>query len=90
MPDFLDGYYAKKEWFFDSTPEGAEAKQKLIAHANIGRHSESLLKYVEAAKQAYPSVVSWGALGMCWGGKIVAITSGKDTPFKVTGSAHPA
>jgi Dienelactone hydrolase family len=90
MPDFLDGFYAKKEWFSALTAEASEEKQRLMAHISIGRHSESLLKCVEAAKQAYPSVISWGALGMCWGGKVVAVTSGKDTPFKVTGSAHPA
>ena len=32
----------------------------------------------------------WGVLGMCWGGKIVSLTSGKDTPFVVAAEVHPA
>jgi len=31
----------------------------------------------------------WAALGFCWGGKVVALTSGVDTPWKVSAQSHP-
>jgi dienelactone hydrolase len=70
--------------------ESAEERQKFKAHLSIGPHAENLLNYVEAAKKEFLRVINFGSLGMCWGGKVVAVTSGEDTPFKVSGSAHPA
>jgi dienelactone hydrolase len=32
---------------------------------------------------------TWGAVGFCWGGKLVSLTSGPKTPFKATCQAHP-
>ena len=32
---------------------------------------------------------SWGAFGLCWGGKVVVLLSGKDTPFTASGQVHP-
>lgn len=32
---------------------------------------------------------TWGAVGFCWGGKVVSLTSGPDTLFKASVQAHP-
>jgi len=34
-------------------------------------------------------VEAWGAYGLCWGGKVVALSSGPGTPFKASGQVHP-
>lgn len=44
-----------------------------------------LLKDIEAVYGAK----TWGAAGFCWGGKVIALTSGEDTPWKATAMAHP-
>jgi len=45
---------------------------------------------MKTLKLEYPSVKNWGALGFCWGGKIVALTSGKNTPFAASIQTSPA
>jgi len=47
----------KKEAFFGRTMKYDE---------NIAE----LQKVVEGAKKKWPSLVSWGAFGLCWGGKV--------------------
>ena len=32
---------------------------------------------------------TWGAVGYCWGAKVIALTSGPDTPFSAAAHAHP-
>jgi len=32
---------------------------------------------------------TWGAVGFCWGGKVVSVISGPDSLFKVACQAHP-
>lgn len=32
---------------------------------------------------------TWGAVGFCWGGKVVSLISGLDTLFKASAQAHP-
>ncbi|UNI24064.1 Carboxymethylenebutenolidase [Purpureocillium takamizusanense] len=47
--------------------------------------------YVKALKEKNPSVSKYGILGMCWGGKVVALSIKADTnPFSVAASIHPA
>lgn len=36
------------------------------------------------------TIKKWGALGMCWGGKIISLTSGKGTLFSAVAEVHPA
>lgn len=38
---------------------------------------------MESLRNTYPDVQRWGALGFCWGGKIVSMTCAQDTPFVV-------
>ena len=45
---------------------------------------------VQEINKAYPNIKTWGVVGFCWGGKIVSMTSGSDTPFKAAAECHPA
>jgi hypothetical protein len=44
---------------------------------------------VQAAKGRFQKIGSWGGLGLCWGGKVLALSSGPGTVFSVTGQVHP-
>lgn len=46
-----------------------------------------VLKEIE---KQYPDINTWGIVGFCWGGKIVSLTSGSETPFKAAAECHPA
>ena len=52
----------KKEAFFS---------RSMMYDENIAE----LQKVVEAAKKKWPSLVSWGAFGLCWGGKVCLLLS---------------
>ncbi|KAK6343847.1 hypothetical protein TWF696_007502 [Orbilia brochopaga] len=41
-------------------------------------------------KSVTPSVETWAVFGLCFGGKVVALTSREGTPFVVSGQAHPS
>lgn len=43
---------------------------------------------VDAYRVAFPSVEKWGAYGLCWGGKVLALSSGEGSPFSGT-VQHP-
>ncbi|KAL5320510.1 hypothetical protein ACEPPN_011316 [Leptodophora sp. 'Broadleaf-Isolate-01'] len=89
VPDFLEGDYAKGEWFSNPTPENEKAKTELFSRAMAFEpHAKALLKFVEDTKTKW-AVEAWAALGLCWGGKVVALTSGTGTPFNVSGQVHP-
>jgi hypothetical protein len=44
---------------------------------------------VQAANGRFQKIGSWGGLGLCWGGKVLALSSGPGTLFSVTGQVHP-
>jgi dienelactone hydrolase len=61
-------------WFGPRTPPTGVAKTpKIIAD-------------IEAA---YGKKKSWGAVGFCWGGKVVSLISGPGSSFKASVQAHP-
>ena len=41
---------------------------------NFGEHVAELYKLVDVAKKKWSSVGSWGAFGLCWGGKVSCST----------------
>lgn len=56
---------------------------------NISKHVADLLSFMPLAKSKWSGVDAWAALGLCWGGKLVALTSGPDPLWKVSGQVHP-
>lgn len=71
VPDFLEGKYAKPQYFGKMTPEEEKEKDTLFAFAfNFAEHTKSLVGSVGAAKEKFAKVEGWAALGLCWGGKV--------------------
>ncbi|KAI9887900.1 MAG: hypothetical protein M1823_000288 [Watsoniomyces obsoletus] len=91
MPDFFDGKPADFSWY---PPDNDEKKQKLGAFfqgpASGQKVAPRIIKVAGLLSEKYPNIQSWGIVGFCWGGKMVSITSGEGTPFKVAAECHPA
>ncbi|EPS36433.1 hypothetical protein H072_10024 [Dactylellina haptotyla CBS 200.50] len=51
---------------------------------------DQVLTGIKAWKAKWPSVEKWAAFGLCFGAKVVALTSREGTPFVVSGQAHPS
>ncbi|KAK6532071.1 hypothetical protein TWF694_003233 [Orbilia ellipsospora] len=45
---------------------------------------------IKSWETKWPLVEKWGSFGLCFGGKVVAITSREGTRFTVSGQAHPS
>lgn len=91
MPDFLKGNTAQMAWFPPDTDEkkaasGAWMKDTLDAAGHSALFEETL----QAATSAHPEITSWGVIGYCWGGKMVAMLAGRDTKVKAGVSTSPA
>ncbi|RFU30725.1 hypothetical protein B7463_g5633, partial [Scytalidium lignicola] len=90
VPDFFKGSPGDHDWFVNETEENKKKKEELFSRAmNFEAQSATFLNVVEESKKKFTSVTSWGAFGLCWGGKICALTSGPKTPFKASGQVHP-
>ena len=90
VPDFFHGETAKAEWLGRDTPETKAAwSDFLTCVASFEKNAPVLLQIAEEAKAKYASAARWGAYGLCWGGKILALISGAGTPFAASGQVHP-
>ncbi|CAG8040316.1 unnamed protein product [Penicillium salamii] len=77
VPDFFEGDSLKRESVPADTPEKQKIISDFIAHkASIPRNVGVLLEAVQQYKNQFPSVEHWGALGFCWGGKVISIFQG--------------
>ena len=72
VPDFFQGESAQWSWIPPDTPEKEKALRDFITTgpASFERNTPVVLKVVEEAKGKFGSVSSWGAYGLCWGGKV--------------------
>ncbi|KAK2626477.1 hypothetical protein QTJ16_003652 [Diplocarpon rosae] len=91
MPDFLEGKPADISWY----PPDTDAKGKALGEffRTTGAPPAAAKKvpgFVKEAQKKYEGLQTWGVVGFCWGGKIVSMTSGKDTLFKAAAECHPA
>ncbi|KAL3475129.1 hypothetical protein BJX99DRAFT_230289 [Aspergillus californicus] len=90
IPDFFQGDGAKHEWI----PTDSEEKMALLmdfvkTKADWTEVSQSMPDVVKAYQSVFPSVENWGGYGLCWGGKVLILSSGSGTPFRATAQAHP-
>ena len=91
MPDFFEGSPAEYSWY---PPDNKEKETKLnnffstngAPPKGAGR-IPGLLKEIE---KQYPEIQKWGVVGFCWGGKVVSLTSGDNSPYKAAAECHPA
>lgn len=91
MPDFFDGDYINLS---DYPPQTQEQKSKIAAWfgdtANPATAQNRIPQCLEAAEKFNSNIKTWGALGYCWGGKMVSLASGPGTLFKAAAQTSPA
>ncbi|KAF3911035.1 hypothetical protein AA313_de0203201 [Arthrobotrys entomopaga] len=89
VPDLLDDAAIRPG------EHSAEEMNALIAkfRAKINEFKDfpgQVVNGIKAWESKWPSVEKWGAFGLCFGGKVVALTSREGTRFTVSGQAHPS
>ncbi|KAL3450490.1 hypothetical protein BJX65DRAFT_305328 [Aspergillus insuetus] len=90
VPDFFDGEAMKPEWYPPDTEEKMELVRTFVSgKAALPPNSEALKALMTETKSRFSTVQKWGAYGLCWGGKLLALNSGVGTPFVASGQAHP-
>ncbi|KAI9820583.1 MAG: hypothetical protein M1827_004952 [Pycnora praestabilis] len=90
VPDFFKGKAIELSIFPIDSDEKKQRAQKFMAEQANPEVNVGVLKEVTIeAKEKWRGVEGWGSLGLCWGGKLVALASGPGTPFKASGQAHP-
>ncbi|MCJ1258130.1 hypothetical protein MMC24_005961 [Lignoscripta atroalba] len=92
IPDFFIGKPAEHAWY---PPDTKEKGEKLGAFfkgpAAPPKTAEKIPSVVkEITEKTGGTINTWGALGMCWGGKIISLTSQEGTPFSAVAEVHPA
>lgn len=73
VPDFLKGRYAQEEFFGKiSDPEVEKRKGEFWAILGFEENLALLGRWMEGVKgrEGFEDVRDWGALGLCWGGKV--------------------
>lgn len=89
MPDFFDGAPFDVA---DFPPQTESQKARLNAFfggaANPEKAQNRIPGYLRAAEEEADgsSIKSWGALGYCWGGKMVSLASASSSPSSDAGS----
>jgi len=90
VPDFLKGETAKEAWFVSKDdPKIAEERAAFFKLLELDENVKKLTDFLDVATGEYKGVESWGAFGLCWGGKIAVMASAPGTILKVSGQVHP-
>lgn len=90
IPDFFKGNGAKQEWIPPDTEEKTAALMAFVSEkASWVDAAKGINGVVNAYRAAFQSVEKWGAYGLCWGGKVLALSSGDGSPFSGTVQVHP-
>ena len=88
MPDFFRGKPAQASWYASDSPENAKKKADFMGFLSLFQNEiKSLFGH---AHKTFPRVSDWGAIGYCWGGKVVVVNSGPDPLWKVAIQSSPA
>jgi dienelactone hydrolase len=88
MPDFFEGEPCNIAWY---PPDTEEKKANLYAWFGPRTPPTGAVRIpaiISSIEEKYGKK-TWGAVGFCWGGKVVSITSGPETSFKASVQAHP-
>jgi len=91
MPDFFDGKPADISWYPpDNDEKGKKLGEFFSTQAAPPKTLERIPKVLKEIEGQRSGIQQWGVVGYCWGGKIVNLSSQKDTLFKAAASCHPA
>ncbi|KAE8442383.1 hypothetical protein EG329_003399 [Mollisiaceae sp. DMI_Dod_QoI] len=89
MPDFFEGNSCDIALYPPVTEEQKKALYDWFS-SRTPAIAIPRIPQILAAVEAKYGKKTWAALGFCWGGKVVSVTSGADTLFKVSAQCHPA
>lgn len=90
IPDFFEGEPIGLDVFpIDSEEKKVRAQKFMAEKADSAKGASTALNVRKEAGEKFSGVESWGAFGLCWGGKVTALLSGEGTLFKAAGAAHP-
>jgi len=90
IPDFLGGRFAQREWYAPTATDADKKEQgEFMTFAGSWPSHITKVNELISAYTSSSNITAWGGYGLCWGGKVIALTSTKDTPFKVSGQTHP-
>ena len=71
VPDFFQGEPIPLSLFPPDTDEKKQIAQNfMMGKANPSKILPVLIQTATEAKEMFPSVKNWAALGLCWGGKV--------------------
>ena len=71
VPDFFKGEPAQGAWFAGGEENDKKKNAFMTKVANgFGDALKELSAVVEDSKKKWSSIESWGANGLCWGGKV--------------------
>ncbi|ETS76267.1 hypothetical protein PFICI_11654 [Pestalotiopsis fici W106-1] len=99
VPDFFEGVRAQPAWMPTDTEEKKAAFAQFRAErADIARAVDRLVAVRAAAGERWSAVDDeggWAVFGLCWGGKVGVLVSGKGNEgngrrFAASGTAHPS
>jgi len=91
MPDFFEGKPADISWYPPDTDEKGQKLGNFFQTTGAPPTAAARIPgLIKAFNEHNSSIKSWGVVGFCWGGKIVSLTSGKDTLYKAAAECHPA
>jgi hypothetical protein len=91
MPDFFGDNPSDITTFPPKTPAHLKFTMAFMSGpANPDKTVPLIVPMMEEIKRAHPEIKSWAILGFCWGGKIAALVSQEESPFKASGQCHPS
>ncbi|KAF4551811.1 Dienelactone hydrolase-like protein 3 [Elsinoe fawcettii] len=91
MPDFFEGKPVPVDYY----PPDNDEKKNFVGNffqttAAPPKTLERIPKILKDIQSKNSSITQWAIVGFCWGGKIVNLSSQKDTLFKAAAAVHPA
>jgi len=90
VPDFFDGKPCDIAWYPPTTEEKGKKLGEWFAGRGPPMGVEKVPAILEGLKKKYPNITAWGSVGFCWGGKVVSITAGPNSPWKAAVQSSPA
>ena len=92
MPDFFFGKPFPVSGFPPDTPEKQKALGEFFSGPAEPTKTAGLVPELvkELTEHSSGTIKKWAALGYCWGGKVISLSSKAGTPFVAAAECHPA
>ncbi|KAL7270949.1 hypothetical protein RUND412_006326 [Rhizina undulata] len=90
MPDFfLGGALHPSDLPIDTPEKQAKLEKFRTGPAAQPTNVLAVHNLYPTLQSQFPETKRWAVIGYCWGGKITALVSGKDTKFVASAQIHP-